>query len=281
MLATSILRIAVITTPWLAKMVAVAADVPVVQQPLISTVVMNEPVTIVDQAPVKTRSTCHPSISVCGSSANVMVIHSHNSTTYVTRNHTQTKISILILNKQVLSPHYNTVTEVSVTTINTQTEGLCRNTSIIYEPEPLTVTVDVNVTTTREFVPIKNITTTIVSTVTAKALEQCIVDTELFSSSSSQPVEASTQVPPTHSTPVESTSTGEHSTLVGPGASFGGDSWSQSTPTESSSTATEREYDASAAAGAGASADADEDSASQSAASIYSPEDGWVVEEVL
>ncbi|KAF4470616.1 hypothetical protein FALBO_2482 [Fusarium albosuccineum] len=279
MLATSILRMAVITTPWLAKLVAAAAgelvidfDEPVVQQPLISTVVVNEPTTIVDQAPVKTRSTCHPSISVCGSLANVMVIHSHNSTTYVTRNHTQTKIS-------VLSPHYNTVTEVSVTTINTRTEGLCRNTSIIYEPEPLTVTVDVNVTTTREFVPIKNITTTIVSTVTAKALEQCIVDTELFSSSPSQPVEASTQVPPAHSTPVESTSTGEHPTLVGTGASFGDDSWSRSTPTESSSTATEREYDASAAAGS--SADVDEDSASQSAASIYLPEDGWVVEEVL
>lgn len=53
--------------------------------------------------------------------------------------------------------------------------GLCRDTSTIYEAEPLIVTVDVNITTTREFVPIVNSTLVVISEVTAAALQQCFI----------------------------------------------------------------------------------------------------------
>lgn len=97
------------------------------------------------------------------------------------------------------------------------------------------------------------------------------------------------QAPGLGSTPVESTSTEEQPTWTDAGAKLEYDSWNQYTPTKSSSTTTEREYDASeaasasagAGAGAGAEEEAEEDSASQSAASMYLPEDGWAVEEVV
>ncbi|RKL43242.1 hypothetical protein BFJ72_g4655 [Fusarium proliferatum] len=61
------------------------------------------------------------------------------------------------------------------TTTKVPTIGLCRDTSTIYEAEPLIVTVDVNITTTREFVPTVNSTLVVVSEVTAAALQQCFI----------------------------------------------------------------------------------------------------------
>ncbi|KAG4260817.1 hypothetical protein FPRO03_02640 [Fusarium proliferatum] len=74
-----------------------------------------------------------------------------------------------------MSPHTRVITSISVVTVRNQTEGLCRDTSTIYEAEPLIVTVDVNITTTREFVPIVNSTLVVVSEVTAAALQQCFI----------------------------------------------------------------------------------------------------------
>ncbi|KAG7419243.1 hypothetical protein ACKAV7_005238 [Fusarium commune] len=74
-----------------------------------------------------------------------------------------------------MSPHTRVITSISVVTVKNQTEGLCRDTSTIYEAEPLIVTVDVNITTTREFVPIVNSTLVVISEVTAAALQQCFI----------------------------------------------------------------------------------------------------------
>lgn len=74
--------------------------------------------------------------------------------------------------------------------------GHCRNTTTIYDEATTTVTVDRNVTTTREYVPIEYITTIETRTVTAKALHQCFVkEKPSLGSDPAQPVDSGPSVP--------------------------------------------------------------------------------------
>ncbi|EXA48880.1 hypothetical protein FOVG_02219 [Fusarium oxysporum f. sp. pisi HDV247] len=85
-----------------------------------------------------------------------------------------------------MSPYTRVITSTSVVTVKNQTEGLCHDISTIYEAEPLIVTVDVNITTTREFVPIVNSTLAVINEVTAADLQQCFIkQTSLASATAS------------------------------------------------------------------------------------------------
>ncbi|CCT66503.1 uncharacterized protein FFB20_09903 [Fusarium fujikuroi] len=111
---------------------------------------------------------CDPSITVCGTTANVKVVRTHNSTIFVTRHHVHEEITELPTSTR-------TVVEVIVSTNTTNIEGQCRDTTVYVEPTPLIVTVDVNTTTTREVVPIVNITSVTTSWVEHKKISQCII----------------------------------------------------------------------------------------------------------
>ncbi|KAM0073020.1 hypothetical protein ACKRZS_013881 [Fusarium odoratissimum] len=171
MRATFVLRAVLLPTLWLTNLVASESDsqfggaIPAVPTP--------------DTIEGDWRVDCPPDISVCGKTTNVEVVHHHNETIYTTQNHTKTTT-------KTMSPHTRVITSISVVTVKNQTEGLCRDTSTIYEAEPLTVTVDVNITTTREFVPIVNSTLVVISEVTAAALQQCFIkQTSLASAAAS------------------------------------------------------------------------------------------------
>ncbi|KAH6892528.1 hypothetical protein B0T10DRAFT_560107 [Thelonectria olida] len=217
MLATFLFRAAVVTTPWLARLVAAEADQVALQQPLMGTMAF-----VVGT----TMGECAPSITVCGKTDTVLVIHSPKSTSYATVNHTTTTTV-------ELPTQTNVITQVTVETVNPETEGHCRSTTVIYDDVVTTITVDVNVTTTCEFVPIENSTTIVTSRVTGKAIEQCYLKTTDSSTSSSpQSVgENSTQVPPPVSTPAEG-----NNSPAGTGSATGaGEGYaSQSTSTGSS-----------------------------------------------
>ncbi|SCO39638.1 uncharacterized protein FFNC_06972 [Fusarium fujikuroi] len=111
---------------------------------------------------------CDPTITVCGTTANVRVVRTHNSTIFVTRHHVHEEITELPTSTR-------TVVEVIVSTNTTNIEGQCRDTTVYVEPTPLIVTVDVNTTTTREVVPIVNITSVTTSWVEHKKISQCII----------------------------------------------------------------------------------------------------------
>ncbi|KAF5577660.1 hypothetical protein FPCIR_11986 [Fusarium pseudocircinatum] len=111
---------------------------------------------------------CDPTITVCGTTANVKVVRTHNVTSYVTNYHVHEEITELPTSTR-------TVVSVIVSTNTTNVEGQCRDTTVYIEPTPLIVTVDVNTTTTREVVPITNITSITTSWVPHKKISQCII----------------------------------------------------------------------------------------------------------
>nr|RBQ89547.1 hypothetical protein FVER53263_05676 [Fusarium verticillioides] len=95
--------------------------------------------------------------------------------------------------------------------------GLCRDTSTIYEAEPLIVTVDVNITTTREFVPIVNSTLVVISEVTAAALQQCFIkQTSLALATASTTTTTTTETAAPSAAAVSAESSGEEATTTLP-----------------------------------------------------------------
>ncbi|KAF4438072.1 hypothetical protein FACUT_5235 [Fusarium acutatum] len=111
---------------------------------------------------------CDPTISICGTTADVKVIRTHKSTSYVTKVNEHVVITTLPTSTR-------TVFEVIVSTNTTSIEGQCRDTIVYEEIIPTTVVVEINTTTTREFVPIVPTTVTTVSWVEHKKISQCII----------------------------------------------------------------------------------------------------------
>ncbi|KAF5673946.1 hypothetical protein FDENT_10161 [Fusarium denticulatum] len=119
---------------------------------------------------------CDPTITVCGTTANVKV---------------------------ELPTSTRTVVSVIVSTNTTNVEGQCRDTTVYIETTPLIVTVDVNTTTTREVIPITNITSVTTSWVPHKKISQCIIKRTSIGlapgsgyASASPPPSAPSQQPP-------------------------------------------------------------------------------------
>ncbi|KAF4955698.1 hypothetical protein FGADI_4391 [Fusarium gaditjirri] len=151
MLTNRLLQLVLLAVASLPRLVAAGADPAaaygsvVQQQPLSpSSMVANASSTVEGELLLEE---CDPTISICGTTADVKIIRTHNSTSYVTK----TKKHI-------------------VTTV-----GQCRDTTVYVEPTPLTVTVRVNTTITQEFVPIVNITSITTSWVSHNKISQCII----------------------------------------------------------------------------------------------------------
>ncbi|KAF5530338.1 hypothetical protein FMEXI_13626 [Fusarium mexicanum] len=129
---------------------------------------------------------CDPTISVCRTTADIKVIRTHKSTSTstTTRTHVTTIVRsplstfdsyIVLTQTQELPTSYRTIVEVIVSTTIIDVEGQCRDTIIYEELDPTTVTVEVNTTTTREFVPIVPTTVKTTSWVPHTKISQCIV----------------------------------------------------------------------------------------------------------
>ncbi|KAG5803073.1 hypothetical protein H9Q74_012730 [Fusarium xylarioides] len=129
---------------------------------------------------------CDPTISICGTTADIKVIRTHKSTKTITTTHTHETIIVrsppnvsgpytVLIQTQELPTSTRTVVEVIVSTSTTRVEGQCRDTIIYEEIIPTTVVVEINTTTTREFVPIVPVTVTTVSWVEHKKISQCII----------------------------------------------------------------------------------------------------------
>ncbi|CAM1505809.1 Fc.00g114460.m01.CDS01 [Cosmosporella sp. VM-42] len=115
---------------------------------------------------------CGDNISVCGKTADIRIVYEHAVTSYETNYKIFETVTTLPAETVV-------VTKVEFITTTTTTEGQCRSTTTIVNEKPLIITVDVNVTSTREFVPVTTSTTVSTSTVSEKAIEQCIIKTKL------------------------------------------------------------------------------------------------------
>ncbi|KAI5459232.1 hypothetical protein BGZ63DRAFT_426520 [Mariannaea sp. PMI_226] len=166
---------------------------------------------------------CDTSITACATTADIKVIRTHKSTLYVTNLHVIESITVLSLlnlydlifysdtssdarpihpdcnpghslNDDDKHRRYITLNESSVSAVLTNHQGQCRETRVYEETTPLIVTVDVNTTTVREFVPIIPTTVLTTSWVKHKQTSQCIIrktSTGLasgFGSSSAAPV---------------------------------------------------------------------------------------------
>ncbi|KAJ4319848.1 hypothetical protein N0V84_006129 [Fusarium piperis] len=185
MLCEWFLKLALVAAGGLPRLVAAGADPSayygdVGQQPLNPQIVVaNESASSVEG--VLMMDECDASITACGTTADVKVIRTHTSTSYVTKPRVFESVT-------TLAPSIVTVTQVRVETRTTSTEGQCRDTVVIEETTPLTVTVDVNTTTIREFVPIQYTTVTEVSIVDHKQIAQCIIKSSSTGLPSSRPV---------------------------------------------------------------------------------------------
>ena len=147
---------------------------------------------------------CDTSITVCATTADIKIIRTHKSTSYVTNLHVVesiTVLSLLNLNELVLYSHtssepsrihpdcnpgcsldddhqrrrYTALDKSSVSAVLINHPGQCRETIIYEETTSLIVTVDVNTTTIREFVPIVNTTVLTTSWVKHKQNSLCII----------------------------------------------------------------------------------------------------------
>ncbi|KAL6366301.1 hypothetical protein LRP88_00049 [Fusarium phalaenopsidis] len=111
---------------------------------------------------------CDESITACAATAKNKVISTYTSTIYTTNIHVHEEVT-------TISTSTRTYTEVEVSTETTTIEGQCRETEFVQAPIPQIVTVDVNTTTTREYVHITSTTTKVLSVVKYKQTAQCIV----------------------------------------------------------------------------------------------------------
>ncbi|KAF5976129.1 hypothetical protein FBULB1_7067 [Fusarium bulbicola] len=123
----------------------------------------------------KTMGDCAPHITSCGATDDVKIIHEPISTEYST--HIINEEVIKLLPDQI---HY--VTHVEIVTVNNETEGHCRKTITVQDDKPITVKVDVVVTTTREVVNIIDETIIEYQTVTANSVEQCFINSDVLTS---------------------------------------------------------------------------------------------------
>lgn len=113
---------------------------------------------------------CGPGISVCGKMAPPQVISKHKQTIYRTEITTFKEITML-------PPETVTVTELELSTIDISTEGQCRTTIVVTDPNPLYITVGRKITETESIQPTINVTTVITSTTYKKKVAHCIVKT--------------------------------------------------------------------------------------------------------
>jgi len=112
---------------------------------------------------------CDASITACGTTAEMKIIRVPGKTVYVTSNNTFEDL-------KTLPTVTSTTTIHEYTTVTTSTEGACQNTTYITDTNrEVTVTVQLNITTTRDFVPVVFTGKTETITVNEKATEQCIV----------------------------------------------------------------------------------------------------------
>ncbi|KAH7217527.1 hypothetical protein BKA60DRAFT_648849 [Fusarium oxysporum] len=107
----------------------------------------------------KTMGDCAPHITSCGAMDDVKIIH-----------------------EPVLPDQINYVTHVEIVTVNNETEGHCRKTITVQDDKPVTVKVDLVVTTTREVVNIVDETIIVYQTVTANSVEQCFINSDVLTS---------------------------------------------------------------------------------------------------
>ncbi|KAF5234785.1 hypothetical protein FANTH_11974 [Fusarium anthophilum] len=189
MLTSRFLKLAILTATTLPRLATASSDVaspygsvpkPTPQLPV---AVSNASSTIERELLLEE---CDPTISVCRTTADIKVIRTHKSTktSTITKTH-QTIIVraiqsafdsyIVLMKAQELPTSTRTVVEVIVSTTIIDVEGQCRDTIIYEEISPTTVTVEVNTTTTREFVPIVPITVKTTSWVPHTKISQCIV----------------------------------------------------------------------------------------------------------
>ncbi|KAJ4044309.1 hypothetical protein NW763_011181 [Fusarium oxysporum] len=183
MLSNWFLQLALLALAGLPRLVTADADPSalygnVVQQPLNPPAVGGQNAS--DAEGELLLDECDASITACGTTADVKIIRTHKETSYVTHIHVFEDITTLPTSTR-------TVTEVVVSTKTTSIEGQCRDTTVYEETTPLIVIVDVNTTTTREFVPIVPKTVTTVSWVEHKKISQCIIKRTSTSLASSDP----------------------------------------------------------------------------------------------
>ncbi|KAJ4065366.1 hypothetical protein NW756_004641 [Fusarium oxysporum] len=165
MLSNWFLQLALLALAGLPRLVTADADPSalygnVVQQPLNPPAVGGQNAS--DAEGELLLDECDASITACGTTADVKIIRTHKETSYVTHIHVFEDITTLPTSTR-------TVTEVVVSTKTTSIE------------------VDVNTTTTREFVPIVPKTVTTVSWVEHKKISQCIIKRTSTSLASSDP----------------------------------------------------------------------------------------------
>ncbi|RBR23747.1 uncharacterized protein FIESC28_03452 [Fusarium coffeatum] len=117
----------------------------------------------------KTMVECGGHIKQCGIMEDMRIILSPISTVYVTQNFTTTTEKVLPTQTVVKK-------KVKVVTVNNQTHGHCRKTTIVPDLKPAIITVNVTVEHVQEIVPITTVTSTEISIVTATSIEQCFIN---------------------------------------------------------------------------------------------------------
>ncbi|KAJ4006261.1 hypothetical protein NW752_010909 [Fusarium irregulare] len=117
----------------------------------------------------KTMGECGGHIKQCGIMEDMKIILSPVNTIYVTQNFTTTTAKELPTQTVVIK-------KVEVVTVNNQTQGHCRKTTIVPDLKPAIITVNVTVEHVQEIVPITTVTSTETSVVTVTSIEQCFIN---------------------------------------------------------------------------------------------------------
>ncbi|OAL53614.1 hypothetical protein IQ07DRAFT_640664 [Pyrenochaeta sp. DS3sAY3a] len=112
---------------------------------------------------------CAPSITACGKLDSIKIEYQAVSTQFIINNITEEAVT-------TLKPETTTRTIWEVETVTTESQGWCRNTTTLTDIHRVeTVHLNATITTTREFIPIITAKVTSTSTVSAKAVDQCII----------------------------------------------------------------------------------------------------------
>ncbi|KAG5774060.1 hypothetical protein H9Q73_011833 [Fusarium xylarioides] len=258
MLTNQFLQLALLTAANLPGLVNAGIDPAAAYGTAVQQLPLNPPSAVANESSTIERELlleeCDPTISICGTTADIKVIRTHKSTKTITTTHTHETIIVrsppnvsgpytVLIQTQELPTSTRTVVEVIVSTSTTRVEGQCRDTIIYEEIIPTTVVVEINTTTTREFVPIVPVTVTTVSWVEHKKISQCIIKRTSTSlapgpgyGSASPPPGAPSQQPPPAAGSGGNYNSGQPAPSIPPvGASSGQGSGSQSSAPSSSS----------------------------------------------
>ncbi|KAJ3469667.1 hypothetical protein MRS44_003732 [Fusarium solani] len=169
MLSNQFLQLALLAAVGLQKLVLAGADPSPVYGNIGQQALYQQPaVANTTEEIEQLMEECDESITACAATAKNKVISTYTSTIYTTNIHVHEEVT-------TISTSTRTYTEVEVSTETTTTEGQCRETEFVQAPIPQIVTVDVNTTTTREYVHITSTTTKVLSVVKYKQTAQCIV----------------------------------------------------------------------------------------------------------